>query len=743
MGIKKNNEEFNRMDQFWSDFVLDFQMHKKLYIAGFVGVVIISIIFVSWLTQYILWIFGKQDGIYIGELVTKFASNPISLVLTGVCIVVLSRLAYRTSKLMEKDYVQNTEENYKVSKYGVYGDAHWQTEEERKECFERTKDINEMYSDILGRDNKGYLYALRTDLLSVNKNKIAFGASRSGKSAAIVENEIFQCIRRGESMIVTDSKGDVYRNTAYVAKIYGYIVRVLNLKAKELKNSDSWEPLKYVTLEDEIQAEVLAKAIIENTEDGPMDYWAKNEMNALKATILLVATTENYKNNRSMREVVNIITEPATFESKFMGLPDDNPAKNAFNIFAACKDDVKKQILNGMGIRLSLLNNKYIKEIVSHDEIDLILPMKRKCIYYIIISDTDTAMKFVASMFFTQAFMAQCDYSDGLSKKAKQKQLPVRYELDEFKNIGAIPFFDVKISTFASRKISSTLILQGITQLEELYPRKAHQIILANTTTKILLKAGDEETAKYFSTLCGILTVKVENGRYSKGRTQRLDLHNAETVSEGLGKRELLLQDKAMKLDKDILVVCINGFQPVKLNKYIAELNHPMYKECKELKPNNHKPKWRKEIEMREAQLTERFKDITPMENVQEEEKEVFQRQLSTEEPKPKPLKAPESILPSKDCVPTRKHVKDEFGANTGHRDAKQDKSTPMPKKLKSKEPDFIPKKVPHEKPVDKPVEKTIKQPVEEPVESGSRLTKDLGVATKGNSIFMNLLEED
>ena len=43
-----------------------------------------------------------------------------------------------------------------------------------------------------------------------------------------------------------------------------------------LVTTSSYEYWQYK--QNKIQAEVLAKAIIENTEDGPMDYWAKNEM---------------------------------------------------------------------------------------------------------------------------------------------------------------------------------------------------------------------------------------------------------------------------------------------------------------------------------------------------------------------------------------------------------------------------------------------------------------------------------
>lgn len=599
----QDNTKTNRIQESIRQVKKDLNENKKLFITGAIGTLVVVIILVSWLMQYVNYILGNQSAIYLFNMLTAFASNPISFALTIVLYALALKRVYRIFKVNEKDYVLDEEENYKRAKETVYGDAHWQTEEEKKECCIMSKELDDIPNAILGLDKYGRIYCLRNDLVGKNRNILAMGAAGSGKSAALVLNDLMQAIKRGDSVICTDSKGDVYRDTAHIFRKHGYVVRVLNLKPEELRNSDGWEPMKYITRKNKIQAEVLAKAIIENTEDGPMDYWAKNEMNCLKAVFLLVALSENYKH--SMSEVIDIIKSPQTFDQKFVGLPSNHPAKAAYDIYAAAKDDVKRQILNGLGIRLSLLMDEDVYEIVSHDEIDLTLPMKRKCIYYIIISDTDTSMRFLSSMFFTQLFMAQISFSDSLTKEQKRKQKWVLYELDEMKNVGVIPFYDVKIAVFRSRKIYATMILQGISQLEDMFPNNRHQAILANTTTKILLAAGDLPTAEFFEELCGTVTTKQENGRFSRSRSQILDMHDMETQTAGLGQRPLLPKAKAMQLPADWIIICINGFYPLRLKKFICEKRYPMFiNETKEMPPNRHKPKWRKEKE--EAKLIQK-----------------------------------------------------------------------------------------------------------------------------------------
>lgn len=611
--MRKDTDRTTRFEQTINDIKEDYSKHKSIFITALVVMFIMAIILTSLIVQLYFNLIGDYDRIYPGELLTAWTSSFVSLAITLFVYYAFCSAAYRFRKLFDKEYIMNYEENYKQAKSGVYGDAHWMKDEEKEEVFDINKDITKLEGDIIGYDEKKNIYAIKDNLLSINRNKIIFGASRSGKSAAIIINDVLQCMRRGESIILTDTKGDLYRVFTNIAKLMGYIVKAVNLKPKELKNSDAWDPMKYVTKEDTIQAEVLANAIIVNTLDGARkDFWANNEMNCLKAAILLVATSEAYAGHRSFGEVVNIVSDQAGFDAKFAGLEPANPARLAFDKYAVAKDDVKKQILNGMSIRLALLDDPYVKQIVSHDEVDLLLPMRKKCIYFVIVSDTDTSMQFLSSMFFTQIFMAQCDYSDGLSAKNKEKQLAVRYELDEFKNVGLIPFFDVKISTFASRKISSTLCLQTYAQLKQMYPNGGEQVLIANSSTKILLKAGDLETAELFKDMCGVTTTIVNNGRYSKDRSQILDVHDKETMTDGYGKRDLLMTDKALKLHRDTLVCCISGCQPIKLNKYIATLYNPLFQDITETPPNRHKPKWRKQIEMEEEALRQRFADDGP-----------------------------------------------------------------------------------------------------------------------------------
>ncbi len=596
-----NNEEGGKVSQGISDFFYDIKEHRGTYLTLLVISPIIGIFGSGWLCQLFLKTIGKLDSISLAKSFTAWFTTP-GIILAALITFLLIAMGYRFHKITIKDYYVDREGNFLISKQGLHGNAHWQTEKEREKCFNRSKDIEDLYGDILGIDDEKRLYTLREDLVGINRNKCIFGTPGSGKSAAIIENDILQCIRRGESAIITDSKGDLYRKLSQKARNAGYIVKVLNLKSNELRNSDAFHLLKYLENGDTSVAEMLANCIIENTGDGHMDYWAQNEMNGYKALLLYISTNEALKKTgrNTLAEMYNICTQntPQQLATMFNGLPKTHPARQAFNIYANCEPKVQGQILNGMGIKLSFLTDFYAQQIVSHDEIDLIMPMKKKCMYFVVIPDTNKTYNVIANLFFNMMLIKQCEYSDSLTTKQKEKQLFVNYILDEFKATGAINNFDGTITTVRSRKIGITTVLQTLGQLKDMYPGEAYNTILGSMTIKILLRAGDEDTGRYFNVSCGTQTRLNKASRYSDSLGETIHTHNSETITEGLVGADLLSIDETQKLDANKLIVCILGFEPVKLNKYLSK-NNPYIEGWEDMErvPGRHKPLWRKRIE--------------------------------------------------------------------------------------------------------------------------------------------------
>ena len=65
---------------------------------------------------------------------------------------------------------------------------------------------------------------------NANRNIAVCGGPGTGKSRTLVRNIIFQCVRRGESIFITDPKGEMAESMAKYLKKNDYIVKYYNLK---------------------------------------------------------------------------------------------------------------------------------------------------------------------------------------------------------------------------------------------------------------------------------------------------------------------------------------------------------------------------------------------------------------------------------------------------------------------------------------------------------------------------------
>lgn len=571
--------------------------------------------------RFINYNFSFRNIVGLGIVKTWYLTIPLILFYLFMCFKV-----YRS---LRKTYNKNYDDNYLQSQKESFGGAHWQTDEELAEHFEISEDIVDTVGDVFGTDNSGKIYSLK-DIPGMAINKLLVGAPGSGKSAAIILTSLFQGIRRGVSMIVTDTKGDIYRFTSAIARKSGYKVRVLNLKPNELANSDGFDLFKSLSPDDpslDVKADVITNTIFKNTTGDKEieDYWYKNEYNLIKMAIMVIVTSPNYKrdNKNHLPELYNFLATHNPEQLKTMmenykiTAPD---IYKAYCIFAGAEARNQGSIINGAAMRLQKLGNKVLQSSLSVNEIDTVAPMQEKCIYYVIIPDQDNTYRFISALFFSQIFIDQCDYFDNLPTAEKAKSLPVLYLLDEYYNCGGIVGLPQKISTVRSRKIQLTIILQNISQLNAMYEDPEVETIKNCCTIKGLLSTNDLVTAKEFSELLGAQTIITEAHRYYEGAADVV--HALPTIQKTTGEntRPLMLPEELMngKLARDEVIYVISGMPPVRLKKYFSEIqgkpNHFLYELALQLMEeegeriaSRHKPKWRHDLEEHEAQQVKDF----------------------------------------------------------------------------------------------------------------------------------------
>lgn len=587
----------------------DFSRSPGSFIGAILAAFAIGDFVSGMLVQLWRWLFNTRKKIGIINALTYGISD--GFVMTVIFSLIALYGFFRLYRATRKNYVRNYDDNYLISEKETYGGAHFQTKEELEENFEIYDSIDETDGEVFGTDDDGKIYVFGYPS-GLNRNRYFVGAPGSGKSAAIIKTAMYQNMKRGISMVCTDSKGDLYKETSSVARQMGYNVKALMLRPKWFKNSDGFNLFSTLHADDEELdsiADVYANIIIKNTssEQESESYWGKNEFNLAKTIIMYVATDPIYvKSGRNnLPEVYKFLTSygPKEMAGIFRNIPEYSPIRQCYDIFANCSEQNQGQIINGLAIRLSKLSNIYLQHVLSSDDMDFTLPMKEKCIYYVVISDTDDSYKFVSSLFFSGIFNSMCEYSDNLTKAEKKEQIPVDFLCDEYANTGGILGLPKKIATVRSRKMSLMLILQDNGQFETMYSKSETSTILNCCVVKGLISTNDENTAKYFSDLTGPQTVLVENQRYSETVTDIIHAHDTIQKTMGEGNRNLMLYSELMngKLKRDEILYIISGMPPVKLKMYFSEkmgeLIHPyeqLAQELGEYPCNSHMPEWRK-----------------------------------------------------------------------------------------------------------------------------------------------------
>lgn len=506
------------------------------------------------------------------------------LLVFGLLIFIVMRMGWGNKGTYDK------ERNLTYSDKGTYGTSGFMDDVEMLQVLELVSDITKSRGVILG-----LLYGKAVCLpenTRMNRNVAVFGASGSMKSRAYARNVVFQCVARGESLIITDPKSELYGDLCNYLIANGYIVRVFNLINPE--NSDSWNCLAEIEGQ-EIMAQLFSDVIIKNTGSTKGDhFWDNAEMNLLKALVLYVdqGFPPEGKNIGQVYKLLTLNSEKE-LNSLFDMLPITHPAKAPYNIFKQASDTVRSGVIIGLGTRLQVFQNKLIRQITSYNEISLTQPGKEKCAYFCITSDQDSTFDFLSSLFMSFVFIKLVRYADKYGNSGKLP-VPVHILADELANGGCtIADLTKKISTIRSRHLSISCIFQNLPQMQNRYPDNQWQEIIGNCDTQLFLGCTDEMTAEFISNRSGDVSIVVST-KAKQLNTWRVSDYTPEyRETHSIGKRKLMTPDEVLRLPLDQALIILRGQKVLKVGKYDYTL-HPESKKLSLCRASDHVPQWRK-----------------------------------------------------------------------------------------------------------------------------------------------------
>ena len=341
-----------------------------------------------------------------------------------------------------------------------------------------------------------------------------------------------------------------------------------------------YNPFAYIHSEKDILK--LVTTLIANTKGegkGGDEFWEKAEKLLYSALIGYIhyeapIEEQNFTTLLEMINAMEVREDDEEFKNAvdmlFDELEEKDPnhfAVRQYKKYKLAAGKTAKSILVSCGARLAPFDIKELRDITSHDELELDTLGDEKTALFLIMSDTDSTFNFLISMVYTQMFNLLCEKADDVY--GGRLPVHVRCLIDEAANIGQIPNLEKLVATIRSREISACLVLQAKSQLKAIYKDNADTII-GNMDSQVFLGGTEQTTLKDLNTILGKETIDMYNTGQSKGSQESHSLNY-----QKLGK-DLMTMDELAVMDGAKCIVQVRGVRPFLSDKYDLD-NHPNF----------------------------------------------------------------------------------------------------------------------------------------------------------------------
>ena len=416
-------------------------------------------------------------------------------------------------------------------------------------------------------DKKEKIYCIDS-----NTHTIGIGATRSGKSRCLVLQSIGLLGLAGESMVITDPKGELYDNTSSYLEELGYELRTLDFK--DTRKSDRYNFLQPVIdalekgdIQDAIDKvwDITESLMPDNDKGEPI--WKNGEASIIASSIFIVCfeNINKYK-YQNLANVYRFIIEMAVYRNDDGGSPyilfeklrdylnsinQNHPAIDLLAMSEIAHAKTRSSFYTSALTTLKLFTNLNINSITSDTNINLKDIGRKKVALFIILPDEKETYYSIASLFVHQLYVSLVSQADKLGGKLRQR---VNFLLEEFGNFTKIPNMSSKLTVAGSRNIRFNLFIQSFKQLEEKYGKEVASIIRYNCENWIYLQTDDMETLEELAKRLGKYTTSSYSISSNQNNGGSINTSTSSGSSVNLIARDLLSPDEIKKIKRPYLL---------------------------------------------------------------------------------------------------------------------------------------------------------------------------------------------
>lgn len=348
-------------------------------------------------------------------------------------------------------------------------------------------------------------------------HSLIIGSTGSGKTYCIVNPSVHILAKHGESMVITDPKGEIYEKNAEFLRSRGYKIVLLNFRNPQRGNM--WNPLSlpyklYKAGNFDKCNELLRDLAINILHDEKTDdpFWQNTSADyfvALAQGLFQDAEEEDI----NISSIINMLTVgeekygASTYAKEYFKMKDSrNPAYiNAAGTIDA-PNDTKGSIISVFRQKINIFAMaENLSEMLSKSDFDMMDIGREKTAVFLIIQDEKKTYHALTTIFVKQCYESLIDVAQESGGKLKVR---TNFILDEFANMPELKDVTTMITAARSRQIRFNLIIQNFAQLNQVYGKENAETIKGNCTNMIYLLSSELTALEEISKLCGDVKVK-------------------------------------------------------------------------------------------------------------------------------------------------------------------------------------------------------------------------------------------